>query len=492
MKPRGPVSRGRLSTALRHPLVGLLVAVAVIGMTWALLVPPWQSPDEVWHFAYAESLAERFALPNAPGRPSFSSAESLAVNADHASAVPFYSAQVRPDWNAGDFRLYLAEAAAHPSGSDGGGFNTETANPPLLYLYDDLAYWVSGGNAFDRLYAMRMWNVSLLLATVIGAWLLAGEVFRRRRLAQVVCAAVVGLIPMQTFILTSVNPDALLVPLWTLALWLGARVITRRARMRDVAGLFALTAAAILTKATGYALVPSVVVAVGAGLLRRPADERRGLVKHALLASPVLLVPVFGWVGLSEALGRPVVNQISSAAGRRPASFRVPQFMSYVWQFYLPRLPFMPRFSSTSGLSGWEIWLKGAWGRFGYLDVQLPSVIYALVAAVTGLVGVATVGLLARVRDRGRLLLLAYFAVALLSLLLLLHISDYRSIIAGDGQLAQGRYLLPFTGLFGLAAAFITGRLPARWRPAMAGAMIAGLLLLQVVALTTVAKAYFT
>ena len=34
--------------------------VAIVGLCWALLVPPWQSPDELAHFAYAQSLAESF------------------------------------------------------------------------------------------------------------------------------------------------------------------------------------------------------------------------------------------------------------------------------------------------------------------------------------------------------------------------------------------------------------------------------------------------
>ena len=77
---------------------------------------------------------------------------------------------------------------------------------------------------------MRIWGAGLLLLTTGAAWLLAGEVLGRRRLPQLACAACVGLIPMQTAIAGSLNPDALLVALSTVALWLGARVIMRGAR----------------------------------------------------------------------------------------------------------------------------------------------------------------------------------------------------------------------------------------------------------------------
>lgn len=484
---RGP------ARALQHPLTALIALVGVIGLTWALLVPPWQSPDEAVHFAYAQSLAERFALPDAKDRGPFSTDQILASDAVHALQIPFYTDQVRPDWSRSDYQRYLRAAATHPSGSNGGGLSADAANPPLFYLFDDLAYWGSlGSNALERLYAMRMWNVTLLLSAVLAGWLLSGEVFGRRRLAQLTCAAVIGLVPMQTFVLTSVNPDALMVPLWTLALWLGARVISQGAQTRDAAALCSLTAAAILTKATSYALVPPVLVALLIGWRQRPPAERRRTGQQLALASLALFVPVLGWVGLSKGLGRPVVNTIQASPGTQGHPFLVRQFLSYVWQFYLPRLPFLTPVGTSSGLALWDVWIRGGWGVFGYLEVAMPLWIYQVLAVVTGLVAAAALGLLARIRDRLRVELLTFFVLTLLSLLLLLHVSDYRSLIAGNGPLLQGRYLLPGIGLFGLAVGLATTRLPARWRGGFCGAVIVALLLLQVVALVTVAKRYYT
>ena len=82
-------------------------------------------------------------------------------------------------------------------------------NPPLYYAYAAVAYLLDhGGTAFGRLYAMRIAGVLLLVVTTIAAWLLAGEAFGRRRLPQLACAAVAGLLPMVTFMSTAVNPDA--------------------------------------------------------------------------------------------------------------------------------------------------------------------------------------------------------------------------------------------------------------------------------------------
>ncbi len=73
-----------------------------------------------------------------------------------------------------------------------------------------------------------------------------------------------------------------------------------------------------------------------------------------------------------------------------------------------------------------------------------------------------------------------------------LHLTDYRAIIVGQGALLQGRYLLPVIGLFGLAIALIVRRLPERWRGSGGAVVLASLLVLQVLSLATIAKAFYT
>lgn len=493
--PRGR----RRSLSVCAPLGALLGLVALLGVTWALLVPPWQSPDETWHYSYAQSLAERFKLPTSDTRlRPYSTDQSLADNAVGASLLAFYPLQIRPTWSPAALRDYRrAFATQHPSRTDGGGYNSEASNPPLVYLFDDIPYLVDhGGDPFSRLYSMQIWNVLLLLASVVGAWLLAGEVFGRRRLVQLVCAAVVGLVPQATFILTSINPDALLVALWTLATWMGARVVTRRARPLDVGVLCALTAAAILTKATGYALVPAVLVATLAGWRRRPRPERRAGSWRLAAAGATLAVPVIAWVAYTIVSGRAVVNSIGTPAGVTPQPFRVGQFFSYLWQFYLPRLGFMTPFRTTSPhLAVFDVWIREGSGVFGYADVTMPAWVYAVLGSLVALFLIAALAVVGRIllaRTDAAAGLMAFFVVSFGALLVLLHVSDYRSMIAGDGPLLQGRYLLPALPLLGLAVALAIGRLPSRLRSATAGAVVASLLVLQVIALATVATTYYT
>jgi 4-amino-4-deoxy-L-arabinose transferase-like glycosyltransferase len=478
----------------------LLGIVVIVGLCWALLVPPWQSPDEISHYAYAESLAAGFTLPGKPARPEISSDQTLADGSVGSNRGAFYPQSAPPNWSRADWAEYLArERLDPPSRTDGAGLNSADYNPPLYYLLASVGYLIdNGGTAFGRLYAMQIEGVLLLVVTTIGGWLLAGEVFGRRRLPQLACAAVAGLLPMTTFMSTSVNPDALLIALWTLALWLGARVINHRARGWDAAALCAVTAAAILTKATSYALVIPVLLALLAGWLRRPAAERGPALKRLAAAGLALVVPVLGWLVYAHTSSRPAINQIatstpsaSSSAATPAHGFNLRQFISYVWQFYLPRLPFLTPFRTTPGLPVYDIWVRQGIGMFGWLDVYLPAWLYNAAGVAAAGIGVTAVALLARLLKRRHLLLLGYFALTLLGLLALLHLGEYLVIIGGGGQFNQGRYLLPVVGLLGLAIALIVRALPPRVRPPACGLVLTGLLALQVISLSAVLQAYY-
>ena len=484
-----------LKNALRAvpgPLVALLMIVVMIGLFWALLVPPWQAPDEPSHFAYAQSLAERFALPGSKNRLTFSSEQRLANLATGAGALEFRANQIRPDWSPRDYARYLAAASRGPSRSDGGGPNPESYDPPLFYLYTDLAYWATyGGNVLDRYYAMRIWGIGLLALTVVATWLLIGELLGPRRVLQLTGAAVVGLIPGETFISTSVNPDALMIPLWTLALWLGTRVIKHAARPRDTIWLLVVTAAAALTQPISYALVPAVLLALILGLANCRREGRRVRIGPAAAAGVACAAPVIAWIA-TRSQGNPALAQISAAPGQRAHPFNLRQFLSYVWQFYLPRLPWMARQRVTPGLSVYNVWVREGWGTFGWLDVAMPSWVYTVVGSFTAIIAALSGAIVSTFRDRLRWQLVAFFGLALVALLLGLHLTEYRSLINNQGPFLQGRYLLPVVGLFGLAVALVLGRLPRRWQGPACATLVPAMLLLQVLALSTVARTYYT
>jgi hypothetical protein len=273
-----PARPGR--RASRLTLAALLGAVLVLVLAWALLLPPWQGPDSTAHFAYVQTLAERGQRPSQnsiPGRRLvWSSAQELAQQRSFARRVEANPA-ARPNWSAADFARWRRAAArlAPDARRDGGSENPAAQYLPVYYAYAAAAYDVAGGTIFDRLYAVRIWSGLLLLITVGATWLLAGEVLGRRPILQLAVAGVVGLAPMEVFITSSVNPDALLYPLWALSLWLGVRVLRRGLDVRGGAALVAASVLAGLTQPIGYALLPGAALVLVVGAWRRWARTSR-------------------------------------------------------------------------------------------------------------------------------------------------------------------------------------------------------------------------
>jgi hypothetical protein len=471
------------------PLAALLAIVGVVGMCWALTLPPFQSPDEFDHYAYVESLATSFRLPGSAHAKIYSSDESVAATVVNAPHTAFHPAAVPPSWSRADYRRYLA---SHTRGiatrSNGGGLTSASGNPPLYYLIAAAGYLLDGGGtAYGRLYAVRIEGIVFLLLTTVGAWLLAGETFGRRRLPQLMAAATAALVPMSAFISTSVNPDALIITEWTFALLLMARTVNRRARIVDVAALCALLAAAILTKDTSYALVPPAALAIGLGVVRRPASERLRALSGIGASALITAIPIGVWLTQSRSLGGTPVSAVGTAG--RPFSVR--QFLSYLWQFYLPRLPFMRPYRLVAGLPVNTVWIDEGTGDFGWLVVSVPDWMLAVARILLIVLTANSLWVFRRMRGLRRLGLLAVDLLALVSLLVLLHVTEYRQTLGGGGAFLQGRYILPVVSLLGLAVGLLFGRLPRAARPAAAAIGLVGLLVAQVLSLTAVLHAYY-
>ena len=184
------------------PLVALLLAALTLGFAWALIVPPWQVPDEEAHFAYVQSLVERHRLPGDAAARLGSTEQGLATVASGSDVIRGAPSR-KPEWGADVYQRWRDLDAELPESArrDGGGPSRARNNPPGYYLYEVPSYTLaSHGDIFTRLYVARLWSTLLLLVTVSATWLLAGEVLGRDRLLQLSAAAVTGLQPMVSFI----------------------------------------------------------------------------------------------------------------------------------------------------------------------------------------------------------------------------------------------------------------------------------------------------
>jgi 4-amino-4-deoxy-L-arabinose transferase-like glycosyltransferase len=487
---RPPTRRRRTLAAVPRPLVALLGVVALIVVAWAALVPALQPPDEGDHFEYVQSLVERHHLPNRPGHQQGSTEQKLAAR--RAGGLAVGSPLTKVEWSARAYERWRRDdkALGHGARTDGGGSTGASLNPPLYYAYAGLVYKVVGGDFFNRLFLMRVASALLLLGAVAATWLLAGELFGRNRPLQLAAAAVVGLQPMETFISASVSPDTMLFPLWATVFWLGARILRRGLTPARAAALLSVTGAAVLVKSASYALGPAVLFVLAVGILRlRRESGRRAAISAAAAAIPFVLV-AGGWILRAIILHRTLVSQVGTL------NLNPGEFASYLWQFYLPRLPFQTRnpgigADSLSQLGVYAVWLKTGWGAFASLEVRFPEWVYVLLAAFSVLVLAAGLWAVLGRRLAAIRAPIVFLGLAALGLVAGLHWTEYRIIVDTGRGTNQGRYLLPLLPIAGVATAAALSLLAPAARRIALGLLLGGFFVLQLFSMAIVAGRFY-
>jgi 4-amino-4-deoxy-L-arabinose transferase-like glycosyltransferase len=476
-----------------RPLLLLLGAVAVFVVTWSLFVPPLQVPDEQAHYGYVQSLAENQQRPAGAGRNSprrLSTEEDAAAFHSRAFTI-IQNPQEKPPWGAGaDARWRAAARALHGGGrSDVRNLGTQAINPPLYYVYETIPYELaSGGDLFDRLYAMRLFSGLLLLVTTVAAWLLVGELTGRAPLLQLAGAAVVGLQPMTTFVSSGVNPDAAFDALIALLLWLSARTLVRGLAWRRTAALIAVMLAAALTKGTALLFLPAVTFA-----LLLPVWRARGRVAvGAILRRVAIVLGACALVATAALLAaRGGGGQVDHAYPQSFAELR--EFGSYLLRFWLPhKPPFTRDFPVLRTFPPYSVYVKTSWAAFGWLETRFPQAVYPLFALVS--VGTFAGAALALRRRALRIpgAVLVFFALMLVPLLLGLNWLEYRELVTLKyGIRIQGRYLLPLMPIAGVAVAAALTLFRERRRELVAGLVVGGMAALQLLSLAMVAGRFY-
>ena len=221
-----------------------------------------------------------------------------------------------------------------------------------------------------------IWSVLLLLVATAATWLLIGELTGRRRPLQLAGAAVVGMQPMAVFVSSSVNPDAGLIACFALAFWLGARVLRRGLTLRDGVALGAVTALAVRDQ--GHRLR-----ARAGGRGSRSASARGGCCRIAARlrsppARPALATRAAGRASGSGSPARstaPRVNKVPGTGGGARRRRALPHFglLDYLWQFYLPKLPFLNDVPGIPRLPVFDMWVKTGWARVRLARGALPE-----------------------------------------------------------------------------------------------------------------------
>jgi len=367
----------------------LFALAALNACCWALITPVFQAPDEVDHFAYVQSLVERREGPSHdPASPlqRWSSAEFRALK-DTSFLTDHQVGDSRPPWLASQQRQYEATISElHPPANDGGGYTTSAVHGPIYYLALSPAYLATRhGSVFSQLTLMRFSSALIGALVVLFTFLLARELAPHRQWLAVLAALLVAFEPMFGFISGAVNNDvgvnAAAAALELLLIRLVRRGITVPWGLLTGVVLVALP----MVKGTGLSLYPVAGLAFAGALWRHHRRAELGgwlaLVLGAVSMGELSAHALSGLQPSDAATGASAITTNTNAV--EEAAHHIPDFAAYVWQVFLPRLPFMAPHFPAAAEPAYVIFIERGWAAFGWFTVFFPAWVYVVIFVVS-------------------------------------------------------------------------------------------------------------
>ena len=458
--------RRALSRIPRAAWVCALLAV-LNAVCWSLITPPFLALDEPDHFAYVQQLAETGRLPSS-SNSEYSQEEQLALEDLHHAQVRF-----RP---AGHTIFSLAEQEklerdlAQPLSRAGpGGAGVATTEPPLYYALATIPYAIgSSGSILDQLELMRLLSALLAGVTALFVFLFLREALPKLSWAWTVGGLGVALGPLLGFASSTVNPDSLLFAISAAVFYCLARAFRRGLTQRSAIVLGVLIAAGLVTKLNFAGLAPG--VALGLVLLTRREARSSGASAYYRMLAPALAIAVSPGVlyGLVNILSNHQLFGIVSGGtvALTTTQHSISGALSYIWQFYLPRLPWMH--NDFNGIfTTRQIWFRNVIGLYGWGDTAFPSWVYDLAPIpIVAIAGLCIRSLaLSRATLRARAPELVTYALMSVGLLLLIGASGYLSFPSAAAEFTDARYLLPLVVLWAAILALAARGAGRRWGP---------------------------
>ncbi len=460
---------------VRVPRVAWVCALIALlnAACWSLITPPFLALDEPDHFAYVQTLVENARLPSS-AMSEYSEEETLVLEDLQHEQVRFRPAGHTIFSSAAQEKLER-DLARPLSRSGPGGAGVATSEPPLYYALAAIPYEVgSSGSILDSLELMRLLSAFLAGLTALLVCLFLREALPRVPWAWTVGGLGVALSPLLGFASSTVNPDALLFTISAAVFYCLARAFRRGLSTPLALTIGSLTAVGLATKLNFVGIAPG--VALGLILLARREARTAGPRVYRNTLAPALAIAVAPGVlyGLVNILSNHLTfgGVSGGAAGLTSTQHSITGAISYIWQFYLPRLPFMhndfPGLFTTR-----QIWFRNVIGLYGWGDTPFPAWVYDLalvpVAAILALCARAL--LLTRASLRSRLPEFAVYASMSLGLLLLVGASGYLAFPSSPAEFTDARYLLPLVVLWGSILALAARGAGRRWGPVV-GALI--------------------
>ena len=326
----------------------VVVLYLCLGTLWAALVPPFEKPDEIAHFAYVQFMASQWRIPKQKQETfPFLEPETQQPPLYYVAAALVYRGATLagvPATNLGQWESRINPHLGEPPPIGGQNFfqhGERLLDPPGVFPHD--------------LVLVRLFSLGLGAVTLVGVFMTARRIFPHHAWLPVLTTALVATLPQFTFITTSVSNDVM-------GFALGAVLLYRLVAVdgahlsRDYFVLGTLLGLAVLVKFTLLSLLPLALLP----LLRGGPRARDRASALGLLA--VGLAAVGGWwfvrnaLVYGDVLGR---QEIINPAAYAWNIDRKPLFSPYFRDVFWPRVG------------------ESFVGKFGFMRIDMPRAYYA-------------------------------------------------------------------------------------------------------------------
>ncbi len=480
---------------LRAPRPSPVVVVAIVAFVncaaWALITPNFQAPDEPTHAAYAVELAETGHPPSNTSTHGYASDE-LSAFADGLGTFGMnqIAPSTRPPWSRARERQYQKTLTVlKPRRDNGGGPSSAAVHGPVYYAFPALAYRIFYNASFaSRMLAMRIASALLAALTVALIYLTVRELAPGHRWAAAVAALLAAFQPMFGFLGGTINTDVGVNLAGAILVYLLVRALRRGLTLPVAIGIPAAFILGSLAKATMLAFVPVLAFGLLAILWRRRWRIRDWL---AMIATGLVLAGI--WAVVAPSWHHSFIPVPGGGGGVANATPGFGAKLSYVWQIFFPPLPFMHHDFAPGVHPIWDVYVVRAWGSFGWLDVNLPHVMFVAIAIAVCMVIVLILRAawlertLLRTRVPETLVLLG----SVICVLGFTHAAFARFNPAAAIE-EQGRYAFPALTTFAVAGVLACFGLGRRRAAAAGVTMVTTMMLLSGFAQLYVFSSYFT
>ncbi len=464
----------------------LIFAALFNALSWIILIPLWQYPDEQAHFAQVQDMAETGKVPAYQSDTSEEIARSekiLQTERDQTGNNNFvYHPWYRYHYSNNLYGPGEKEIAGLPKSSRTNLVKNEaTHNPPLYYFAGSQVYKIfAGTDLFGRVYAVRLLSSVFFILTVYASFKMAGLIFGQRPLMAIGLTGMIAFMPMFVFSSTGILPDPLTNLLFTVVLFTSLKILLDGLNTKYILILILSIIVGVWTRQQFQIAIPIVFLPVTYQLVKKPKYLKWGFLAFGVFA-------LFIYIS--------IINSNFPFIG----SFRIPEIGSFRFSGLLSRNFIYYEAASIKHFIAET--LPWYWGIYKWLSLAVPHPVYKIINRVLALAAAGIVIkffiLLKNKRITKEDKILIFMIAANVIYFLAFNIWDYFFQTANGFSFGyQGRYFFPLItfqiaiiliGLNQIAAVF-----PSVIKKWLIFALMFSTLLFNILSLFYVASSYYS